>query len=894
VARKKSNKPSVDIAVDPSISRPPMRVVASAAAQRPASDHQLIDDLPALVLGISAAVLPRLVEIGIRDLYQLPKIFAMSVGAAWMLAATALIAMLGRPLMLGRTPLKWPLLGMVASIAISVAVAPDETGGVLSLFAKMDAYRWISALVIGALTMVTVRTPRQLVYVVGGMLLGGLQVAFFGIAQNYNIRGWLPEDARRWVGINAPGSTFGNRNMAAQLIVSVMPGAYVLIAMSLRWWRQNRVQLALAVGLGANFVLFMLLVYLRLSVTRSAWGGAALGLAVAGVLYVAGTLLERRKTRSEADVATLAKLKSRPGRSFATLALTLGGSGLVALLVAGILLFDAGFKASYDTGVGDRKRKMSVVELIKTVGDTEDAHWAMRRMMWASTWEAIKSKPQGGGAGNWRVLFPQHVTRRENNDHFSIAKQPTRAHNDFLQIWSEFGLQGFLSFMGLIVISLWLAMKTAAIGRRPKLRDNDELSWMVFGALASCAGLVAICGDALLSFPFQLPAPTFFFLIHVGVVGAAWLFAQRAEAAAYPLSVETAQVGDDSLAMPAAAVVSPSWRPLNQQATIALVVSALMAVGFVHWENARLLEAERGFTFARAKQKRGEAGAALIEIQKAVEINGDDFQNHFIEGLCHNSLRDMPKAIDAIERSLRLYPNLLNAWVNLALFAQKAGDEPTMQRALDTALALKPDEVYALNTRSRWLNSKEKYDETIAVLAPFLDRHHDNEQFLANLSEAYSKLGRWSDVAAVREHEARNVRPAHIDDESPGGPAQRKRDGERVRKGRIDGWAAVGEAWGLAGNHAAAATAFGKAAAVAGRSRGELKRKLALAYVRAEDWPRAWHETGVAMDVDPSGEGALLAELGAIKQNAKGDDEKTHLDRLIARVHAMAKAKGGR
>ena len=53
-------------------------------------------------------------------------------------AATTIVAFLalfGRPLRWRPTPLKWPLLGLIASVAIGVAIAPDETGGVLSIFA---------------------------------------------------------------------------------------------------------------------------------------------------------------------------------------------------------------------------------------------------------------------------------------------------------------------------------------------------------------------------------------------------------------------------------------------------------------------------------------------------------------------------------------------------------------------------------------------------------------------------------------------------------------------------------------------------------------------------------------------------------------------------------------
>ncbi len=889
MARKTRNKSQLDDALNDAASdasasddlgrpggmtRPPMARTAESTS------GSLLDDLPALVVGLTAAVLPRLVEPGIRDLYQLPKQFAMTVGAAWMLAAVALLAVMRRPVSIPQTPLRWPLLGMAASVAISVAIASDETGGETSLFAKMDAFRWGAAIVLALLCTSTVRTSRQLLYVVGGMLVGGLQVAIFGIAQHHNIAALLPADARSWVGINAPGSTFGNRNMAAQLIVSVMPAAYVLVAMSLRWWRHDRVQKALIYGGTGTFLLFLLLYYLRLSVTRSAWGGAGLGLLVAIGLYALGHL-RRQSIGKDEDADEARELAARPRRPVLPLVLGLGASGVVAIALASTLLIDAGFSARYDEGVGDKKRRMSITELVETIGDTEDSHWAMRRMMWASTWEAIKARPFGGGAGNWRVLFPQYVVQRQANDHFSIAKQPVRAHNDFLQIWSEFGVQGFVSFMALIVICMWMAFRTRARSLRPRLQTRDDVAWLTLGALSSVAGMVAICGDALLSFPFQLPAPTFFFFVHIGVIGAAWLTVRRIEAEVYPQQDDIAE----RRAVPA---------PLVGGSLVALVAVAVIAVGFVHWENGRLLEAEKGFTFARAKQKRNQASAGLIEIQKAIAINPDDFQNHFIEGLCYNSLGDMPKAIASIERSLALYPNLLNAWVNLAMFAQKAGDEDKMKRAIDAALALKPDEAYALNTWTRWLNGKGRFDETIAALEPFLEIHHDNDTLLSNLGKAYERKGRWADVAKVRTFEVGNVTSRPIPPGSPNYAARRAAEDKRILEARRDGWFGVGEAYNKAERWADAAGALRKAAELAGRSRPDIKREYAIALARSGDFARASGQAAVTMELDPSQEGQLLAALGRLKLDSKDEATTKELDAIIARVRRMAEVAAGK
>lgn len=883
MAKKTRRKPQESIKLDgeaqdrsPATPPQPRRVVA------PADEGSWLDDLPAIVLGGLCAVLPCLVEVGLRDLYQLPKAFAMSYGAAWLLAIMAGMALLGRPITFPRTPLKWPLVGLAACIGIGVAVAPDQTGGVLSIFAKMDAYRWGSALVIFAIGLATLRRPRHLFYVLGGMGAGGLLVAIFGIAQHHNIRGLLPANASGWVGINAPGSTFGNRNMAAQLIVSVMPAGYVLLAMGLRWWRQGLNQRALyAVG-GATTLLCVLLYYLRLSVTRSAWGGAILGLLVAGVVVAVGLWRGLRDRRADAEAAQ-GTTAVAPRAAWPLLVGSVV-SGLVALAILTSTLERSGYTATYDAGAGDSKRRQSVVELLSSSVDFDMPHWQLRFMMWSSTWEAIKGNPLGGGAGNWRVLFPQYVVRRSGNEHFTIAKQPVRAHQDFLQFWSEFGTQGFLALLALLGIALWMGTEVVRWQQRATVSRRDDLAWLIYGNLASIAGITAICGDGLLSFPFQLPAPTFFFFVHLAFIGASWAVIR---------TVVAPPVGVDGAVQPP----KPPQTPAGIK--VGLAIAGAAALLFVHHINPLLLEGEWGFTRGRSLQKRGQPAAGLSEIGKAVAINPDDFQNHFIEALCYNSMRKMPQAIASIERSLVLYPNLLNAWVNLALFARKAGDEQKMLHAVETALALKPDETYVLDIKSDYLRKLGRHAEVAAMYEPWLDGLNrdwtmPNRRYLEKYAAALKATQQWAKLGHTYEQMIkyyvlfqRGSRPS---------AKRRKKREKQYLADRLDYWSKAADAYHKAGMYDDELRLLQPAAGYVRNSNGDIKRRYAELLVRKKLWKRAWHETGVALAVDRSQKTALLQAFGEFLNSGKDgvesgggwpkltDGDRAQLNRLIERV----------
>jgi len=860
------------------------RPVRTAVQRQP--EESWLDDLPAITLGVLCAVLPCIVKVGLRDLFQLPKTFAMTYGAAWLLAIVAGMALMGRPITWPKTPLKWPLVALAASIGIGVAIAPDQTGGVLSIFAKMDAYRWGSALVIFAIGLATLRRPRHLFYVLGGMTIGGLLVALFGIGQHHNIKGLLPTDAHRWVAINAPGSSFGNRNMAAQLIVSVMPATYVVLAMGLRWWRRGLVQQALATAGGATLLLFTLLYYLRLSVTRSAWGGAILGLLVAGAVIAIGLWRARGDEQTEPEEASDPPTAA-PVRRAWPLLVGLLVAGFAVLAIATTALEKSGYTAKYDQGLGDSKRRQSVAELFRTVGEFEGTHWDMRFMMWASTWEAIKANPLGGGAGNWRVLFPQYVVQRAGNEHFTIAKQPVRAHQDFLQVWSEFGTQGFIAWMALLVIAMWMGTEVVRWQQRRAVRPRDDLAWLVYGNLASIAGITAICGDALLSFPFQLPAPTFFFFVHLAFIGASWAVVRGV---AQPV------------ALAEGAVTAPRAKPMQPGIKIGLALAGIAAVWFVHYENPRLLEAEWGFTKGRSKQKQRQPAAGLSHIGKAIAINPDDFQNHFIEALCYNSQRNMPEAIASIERSLKLYPNLLNAWVNLALFANKAGDQQKMLNAVDTALLLKPDETYVLDLKADYLRRQGRHADIVAMYEPWIgslnaDWKMGNRRYLLKYAKALRSTRQWAKLGVTLEQ---RIRYYPLGQGKRWNKARRKKVEKQFLAQRLKWWGEAADAYQKAGMYDDEVRLLKLAAGYTKRKDGNLKRRYAVALARAKRWPMAWHETGVTLDVDRGQKTALLQSYGEYRlqgiasaktgtQSASGwpalqGADLEQLDRLIARV----------
>ena len=450
--------------------------------------------------------------------------------------------------------------------------------------------------------------------------------------------------------------------------------------------------------------------------------------------------------------------------------------------------------------------------------------------------------------------------------------------------------------MALLLVVAWMSIRTVAMQTPTRMRDREDVAWMSLASVTSLAGIVAICGDALLSFPFQLPAPTFLFFVHVGVIGAAWVYAreqqwhlQRQDTANKPKRAQSAE-GDGEANKPVDSHPRPFAKPQLAAAPVkvSLAVAAVAAVWFVHTHNPRLVDAEKGFTAARAKQKRGRPSAALIEIKKAIAINPDDFQNHFIEALCYNSLRDAKQSVTSIQQSLKLYPNLLNAWVNLAMFARKAGQTKIMLDALETALTLKPDEVYALNVKARYLMQQRKYADASKVLKPYLERHHANRSYMANAERAFRKIGDWATVAQIKTWQVANLKARRLRPRQRNYKRLRAADARRLRKGRLQGWTAVGDTWVKAKRWDKALPAYAEAAARAGAGRSDLKRKYAIALAYTKTWKKCMHESRVTIDLARSEADALLDGLEGARSTLKTDAEKSALDDVMRMVEKRA------
>lgn len=132
----------------------------------------------------------------------------------------------------------------------------------------------------------------------------------------------------------------------------------------------------------------------------------------------------------------------------------IASGALVAIMAGGLYAASPTFKARVQAAQQD----MAQYE----AGNTNTS-WGLRLEFWKNTWALIQRHPAlGGGTGSLKVEYAALAERQGlTGDH--VTPNP---HNEYLMIWSQWGILGLGLFIGLLAVQ-W---RTAS--RRPPLARN--------------------------------------------------------------------------------------------------------------------------------------------------------------------------------------------------------------------------------------------------------------------------------------------------------------------------------------------------------------------------------------------------------------------------------------
>lgn len=308
------------------------------------------------------------------------------------------------------------------------------------------------------ISVLLTRNPKSLNFLIvamaGLLLFDGLRV--FKETINY-IQGDIDN-------ISLIKAGYSNKNILAAALFVKLPFAIWLITFKKGWVKKMGI-VSLFCGLTAVFFMSARAFYL--------------GLILLTIAYSAFLIIRYRQTREKSFLKILA-----------IFSISLVLAFLVFTIVQSTLYPQS--KSRYNQGFTGR---------IASV--TEDNAGGGRLKFWKMTTELIKENPVlGVGLGNWKIVILE-----KENPMKSGFKYMFKVHNDFLEVSSETGIIGGLTYISIFLIIVFALLKS--------LYNKATRGIMEYNFLAAF-GIIAYSFDAFFNFPNDRPEIQSLFAIYVG------------------------------------------------------------------------------------------------------------------------------------------------------------------------------------------------------------------------------------------------------------------------------------------------------------------------------------------------------------------------------------------
>ncbi len=613
-----------------------------------------------LYYGISALVVlaPIIFFPSLISLYRLPKITFISLFVTGLLWLWLFLLFQERQEKVV-FPLVVPVTFYLSLSTLSLINAINPFEGVFALFQKVT-YIFLFWLVVNQ-----IRTLENAKKILLCAILSAFIVSLIGIYQMFG--GEIPGLAN----LASPGSTFGNKNMAAQFILLTLPLPYMFLLLTTD--RQKEILFGIAAAVVSTYLLY--------TGTRAAWAGAI-------VASLATFLLFKLKIPSSYIAGFKAEIWNKR----------------TALL--GILLFTTAMNLipPYVVPTWNVAGAPSPMARFATIADIDqDTSFLNRLAMWANTLEMFKDHPLlGVGKGNFKIVYSLYAEKKIKDTGFSSEVQPREAHNDYIQLLGETGIFAFASFLWILVL-IALRVWTSIPGK------GDQIWIALIFTLAF--SIIAILVEASLDFPFELPVSEAFFWLFAGLL---WISCKNNH---LPVS------SDPFLEEPPPA---PRGGLPSHASRIVLGLCAALSI-FITAVHLTFLRAE--FHFSRgvrlAQEDRSEL--AMQELRQAESLNPTTHRYPFFRGLVTLRTKRYQEATEANLRSLRYHPYYINAYTNLGIAYASTGKIQEAEKAWRKALEIWPDHNDARNNLATIYSLHGRKDEAVALFRESLRRNPNDE-----------------------------------------------------------------------------------------------------------------------------------------------------------------------
>lgn len=519
-------------------------------------------------------------------------------------------------------PLLWH--GLVWLPLALMAYALGSMAWSHTYLAGVEAIRWflLSLLLwVGLNTLTRQNMPLLLWGIHGGAVVASLWAA---------LQFWF--DLSLFPQFASPASTFVNRNFFAEYAVSALPfSVYVLAQL-----RASRWLLPVALSLALNVVALMM------TGTRSA-------LIALLVLAPVVALILFRYRRQFAFTHW-----SRAQQALVGLVLVMGVLGLGSMPSGNVKILQG------RTGTTAVERSFLRAASMTEGKEYTERSFSIRATMWKATARMMIATPLTGvGAGAWEVQIPLYQINNSSETDFY-------AHNEFLQLLSEYGV-----VVGGLFIAVLFAYLLIALGKtwRVKETDVDE------------ASLRALTLASLLA------------LLIVSNAGFAWHLASTGLLFALGLAILAGS--DARLNIREAFFVVPvPWRPSFSRAMLGLLLCCSLLAAYIAQQSAmaeRKIVGAIRLAFDLAKLSDDAKSQMLQSVRESIAINSHNRKLTPAVADLLAASGDWSNAAWIWESVAASRPNIANLWANIVLAHSYLGQSSQAQAAFQQLQRLLPD-----------------------------------------------------------------------------------------------------------------------------------------------------------------------------------------------------------
>jgi len=358
----------------------------------------------------------------------------------------------------------YPIFGFLIWCYLSLLWSQDLYMAIL-LLAQFTSYALIFLLIINAF-----KERKFVDSLLKSIILSMMLVSIIGLLQYYfpeieAIQNFFMQTA-------VPGATFANKNMASHFIVMTLPLSLVYFLNS-----KNKTSVliySLPLIIGSWFLIY--------TSARQAYVAILVELTVLGIFFLLDFYKHQEKS-------LLSKLNEKIFKK-------------ILLFFILVFLFLASNLSS--NGLNFNKgNKLNQVQSINIQGGNA------RIPAWVNSIEIIKDNfLTGVGVGQWEFIYPKYYDNKMKDVIFNEKVKLQRLHNDYLEMFANVGLIGYLFL-------IWLLFLTAKMVFRILSNQGNEYRYQVLGL---GLGLLGFSIVALFSFPIRVYLPAFLAMSYIAII----------------------------------------------------------------------------------------------------------------------------------------------------------------------------------------------------------------------------------------------------------------------------------------------------------------------------------------------------------------------------------------